>query len=140
MKKFLLILLVSFIFFGCSNDDDIVAEPILGSWELISIENEAVYTAPNDEHIFITFEETEYMGKTEANEFGGDYSLSANRLFITNSYTTEVPDTEWGVLFYEALRNAYNEENERSEFSYTLQGERLILRSDEGTMTFNRLD
>lgn len=140
MQKFLLVLFVPFVLFGCSNDDDVVSEPVVGSWELVSIENEVVHNSPDDEQILITFEETEYVGKTEANEFGGDYNLSGNKLFLTNSYTTEAADTEWGLLFYEALRGAYSKDHERSEFSYSLQEENLTLRSNEGAMIFNRLE
>lgn len=140
MKKVFYSMLLSVILLGCSNDDEVSISPLLGSWELMSVENEAVYEAPNNEEIVITFEEREYTGETLVNEFGGDYQIVGNDLLFTNSYTTEKEETAWGNLFYEGLQKAYSEEEERSEFVYTLYGNRLTLRSAEDEMIFIRYE
>lgn len=133
-------MLLSVILLGCSNDDEVLVSPLLGSWELMSVENEAVYDAPDNEEIVVTFEEREYTGETLVNEFGGDYEIVGNELLLTNSYTTEKEETAWGNLFYEGLQKAYSEEEEGSEFVYTIQGNKLTLRSAEDEMILIRFE
>ncbi|GHA45647.1 hypothetical protein GCM10007103_28410 [Salinimicrobium marinum] len=140
MKKILYTMLLSVILLSCSDDDDVEVNPLVGSWELMAVDNEAVYDAPEDEEIVITFKEREYIGETSVNEFGGDYEIVSNRLLLTNSYTSEIGETAWGNLFYEGIRNAYDEEEERSEFTYTIQGDTLTSRSTEDIMIFTRFE
>ena len=137
MKKSLVLILVVFVLMGCSKEEE-SGNALLGKWALQSVENEALYTSPEDEQILITFESTTYAGITENNDFGGDYSIDVDSLYLTNSYTTEIEETAWGNVFYETLRKAYNEDKERSEFKYILQANELTLRNSEEILIFRR--
>lgn len=140
MRKIMLMILGVLLLIGCS-DDDGNGSPLLGNWELMIIKNDGLYTSPEDESLVIEFEESEYTGRTDANEFGGDYSIRGNTIFLTDSYTSEVGDTAWGNMFYEALRTTYDEEEESAEFSYNLTSDMLVLSSEEGVeLTFERVD
>lgn len=142
MKKLILTILVIASIYSCSKDDDndIIIEPFLGSWGLNSIENEAFYSSPEDENIIIIFEESEYTGETNNNDFGGDYEISGDSLYLTNSFTSDTKDSQWGLLFYESLQRAYDEEGERAAFYYIVSETSLTLRSEEEVMVFDRLE
>lgn len=139
MKKFVFNLLIVLMICGCSKEEN-VDSALEGSWKLQSIEADFVQSSPEDEVISVTFEEEVYTGRTEANEFGGDYITVDDSLFLTNSYTSEVAETEWGLRFYEALREAYEETEERSKFLYILDDDRLVLRNEEENMIFEVLE
>lgn len=137
MKKYLLLILVLLVFAGCSGDDG-NASSLTGSWNLQSIENQNLYTSPANENILLTFENSTYRGFTNNNEFGGDYEILGDSLYITNSYTSEAGETAWGNVFYKALRKAYDEKYERAEFKYVRRGKQLTLRSLGDVMVFAR--
>lgn len=139
MKNFAFYFLILISLFSCSKEDD--ADAILnGRWQLESIEGEVVQQAPPNEVVFVVFENGSYTGKTNVNDFGGDYAVERDSIFLFNSFTTEKTETEWGLTFYESLRNAFNEENARSEFMFILDNTELILKNEEEILIFKDMN
>ncbi|WP_424492903.1 lipocalin-like domain-containing protein [Salinimicrobium sp. GXAS 041] len=139
MKKLQLFTLLLVILCACSKEDD-TATVLNGSWKLERIEDGFIENSPNDEEITISFENDVYTGRTEANEFGGDYTVARDSLFLSNSYTTEVTETEWGQKFYESLRMAFDEREERSKFRMVIEGSILTLRNGSKNLIFEATD
>ncbi len=137
MKKLQLYTLLLIILCACSKEDD-TGTVLNGNWKLESIEDGFIENSPNDEEITISFENDVYTGRTEVNQFGGDYSVAKDSLFLSNSYTTEVTETEWGQRFYESLRIAFDEREEHSKFLIILEGSNLTIRNGTKNLIFER--
>ena len=79
MKKLQLYTLLLIILCACSKEDD-TGTVLNGNWKLESIEDGFIENSPNDEEITISFENDVYTGRTEVNQFGGDYSVAKDSL------------------------------------------------------------
>lgn len=88
----------------------VVAEnSVVGDWEVLRFEDETqniLMSAPEGEETIITFSSSGFEGRTERNEFEGEYQLKAeNKILITEYYSTEAQETALGQMFYEAMRS-----------------------------------
>lgn len=79
-----------------------------GTWQVLHFEDESgntVISSPEDEEIVLTIDSSSFEGTTERNEFEGEYQVQAkNRILFTEYVSTEEEETDFGKIFYDAMR------------------------------------
>ncbi len=103
---------------GCDTESDATFNPINveGVWRVSAIHNSTpqgpTVGAPDDEDIIITFlSDGTFTGTTTVNTFDGNYAVNGTTLRIVELLTTEVGETSFGFLFYDALDAAAAQTN-----------------------------
>lgn len=147
MKKTIYILAIVLITLnsGCSSDSDsgafIVPQQLITTWELTDIElGSNTFTSPDDESIQITFNnDTSFSGSTSLNTFNGSFATNNGILRIGNFVTTEVEETAFGERFFDFLTAGGTADNpDILEFSFSVQGNILMISFSGGTLILNR--
>jgi len=131
LDKYTVILFLSLLSLGCSEDDELVNETLLGSWELVNYYNEAtdeINKPPSgSDPISITFEETDFQGSTGRNNFFGDYNSELNDLSFVSFVGTEIVESEWGTLFFQTIASTYDSEEELFVMKFNIENNLLII-------------
>nr|WP_299343484.1 META domain-containing protein [Allomuricauda sp.] len=128
----LVALMISLFFVGCSDDDPVQNQTLLGQWELVAISASDSPIGPvlepaEGETISITFQGNgEFSGSTSINAFGGTNSTDNDTLFINEMISTQALDTEFGQAFYQAINDSSNGAGEPSIFEMTFVGEDIL--------------
>ncbi|WP_343487045.1 META domain-containing protein [Allomuricauda sp. d1] len=151
MKKRLIGLFSLFVvvlcFISCSTDADEIennSNALSGSWQVMTVQvssDEFTQEAPNGEVIEITFaNDGRFTGSTSNNTFGGRYELDGMVLTMLEFTTTEVADTPYAGIFYDAIEAAILPGTTRAQFDFELsEAGTLTLRfSDSGVMALQR--
>jgi hypothetical protein len=117
---------------SCSDsDNDAEASPVSGSWRVEEVkisDGTLTQRAPNDEDIIITFEEGgAFTGSTSANTFGGRYEIEGTTLTMTEFTTTEVADTPFAGVFFDAISEAIVPNTTYAQFGFSFESQDLIL-------------
>lgn len=131
IEKYLGILFLSLLCLGCSEDDEVVNETLLGSWELVDYYDQATDETTNppsgSDTIRITFEETDFQGSTGRNTFFGDYTSELNDLSFVSFAGTEIAESEWGTLFFQTIASTYDSDSELFTMKFSLENNMLII-------------
>jgi len=148
LKPLVMALLVILFTYSCNESDDggtqIANSPILGIWNVASVkvsEATLVQNSPSDETITITFEEGgTYTGSTPANTFDGRFELEGTSTLTWLEFTsTEVADTAFAGIFFEAVTAAIVPDSTFAQFRYSFDGQNMILDfGDDGQMILTR--
>ena len=117
---------------ACSDsENEAQASPVLGSWRVqeVKISDETLtQRAPSDEDIVITFEEGgSFTGSTSANTFGGRYELEGTTLTMTGFSSTEVADTPFAGVFFDAVAEAIVPNTTYAQFGFTFDSQDMVL-------------
>ncbi len=130
-------------FGGCDrnkNDSPPIQDNLSGTWSLIWILDEDVLysyeTANTKVNLDFNFEDNTYAGTTNHNEFFGDFEKSENRLVLTRFITTEVAETDYGQIFYAAINESFNSENDSHDMTYTIASDKLYITSGTTSLHF----
>ncbi len=140
----LFLLLVLLVVIGCNednnNDDqqgEVLDHEIVGSWEVIRYEDldgsNQTFSPDNENPVVINFSDSlRFSGNTNNNEFEGDFTVNDTSIFITGFVTTAVSETDWGMMFYDALRDAQSGSDISSfTWDYTLTPTTLVIQSND---------
>lgn len=136
MKKvFKIVLICAMVVFAnmsCSDsENEPQASPVLGSWrvEEVKISDETLtQRAPSDEDIIITFEEGgSFTGTTSANTFGGRFELEGTTLTMTEFSSTEVADTPFAGVFFDAVAEAIVPNTTYAQFGFSFESQDMVL-------------
>ncbi|MEM1340389.1 MAG: META domain-containing protein [Bacteroidota bacterium] len=130
-KSFFAVVLVGLLAVSCDSSDDATSNPVLGTWRIVSIkvsDQTLTQRSPSDERITITFnEDNNFSGSTSVNQFNGRYELENTTLTLLEFTTTEVLDTTFGTVFYEAIAEAIVPDRTFAQFGSSFDSENLIL-------------
>ena len=92
MKKFITGILISLIFFSCSNTKNLTGNTsntnIEGEWRLVSIEGRPAETISSNKTPFIRIDMTEarISGSTGCNSFSGPLKINANTVDLSQPF------------------------------------------------------
>lgn len=143
IKSTMLFLLICL--FSCSNDATInTTESLIGTWELVEFREQTATTSMNDldnsGSIVISFSNESFEGDSGRNGFFGDYTIQTKGLLIFDFFTSEVNESEWGQMFYDAIGLTYNSTNNNYQMSFDVVGNTLIMEYEPNRfMDFNKL-
>ena len=141
MKNFFLLLFFSF-FLSCSESDKLSESALIGTWELVQIEdklhNETFVASDNSEKFVIIFEESEFEGSTGRNQFFGDYKATTKNLSFSEFGISEVAESEIGNEFNKALGTMYDADSDEYSMIYSIENDILELRTSESKIIFKR--
>lgn len=138
---FLALTVIAFISCSSDADDNGQNSVLLGSWQVTSIKvssEHLVQQPPNGEVLTISFQGNgEFSGNTANNVFGGRYEIKGMTMTMLEFTTTEVADTPFAGVFYEAITAAIVDGTTRAQFDLELSSENQLTFSfgDSGSMT-----
>ncbi len=144
LKKLLILTFISCAISACSdsdNEETPVDSPVSGTWRVTSVkvsQSALTLPAPNGENILISFEnDGTFSGSTGANTFNGRYELvGENTLAMLEFTSTEVADTSFAGIFYDAIEAAILPNSTTAQFGYSFDGNVMTLVfGAEGLMT-----
>lgn len=132
--KYLLIftmILTAVVSCSDSDDEDNANSPVVGTWRIteVQVSNQTLnQRSPEDETISITFEAgTDYSGSTSSNTFDGRYEVDQTTLTLLEFTTTEVADTPFAGVFYEAIEEAIVPNTTYAQFALSFESQNLLL-------------
>lgn len=141
MMKRIYSLILALVLISCSSDNDAISD-LEGSWLLEKVQMESAHTAPNDDEVVLHFRDGMLNGNAGSNIYRGGYSVQfGKRLIVSGMSSTYVATTPWEDIYLAAFMEAYKKADGQFEFSYTINGQNLILETggEESTrMIFTR--
>lgn len=144
LRKFMILTLIACAISACSesdNEETPVDSPVSGTWRVTSVkvsQSALTQPAPNGEDILVSFEnDGTFSGSTGANTFSGRYELvGANTLAMLEFTSTEVADTSFAGIFYDAIEAAILPNSTTAQFGYSFDGSIMnLVFGAEGLMT-----
>ncbi|MFN3137121.1 MAG: hypothetical protein ACE37L_05510 [Allomuricauda sp.] len=137
-EKYFYVVFLSFLSFGCSENDEVINETLLGSWELMAYYNQSTGEMRNppsgSDSIRITFQENEFQGTTGRNTFFGDYTTELSTLSLLSLNGTEIAESEWGILFFQTIASTYDSDQELFFMEYNIENNILNIEYDESNL------
>lgn len=144
MRKILLLFLIG-ITVACSTSNEArETEMLIGSWRFIDYTDAAAQIqSPTPEtagDIILTFKEIGFEGTTGRNDYLGMYAADSKNLTFSEFGISEVAETEQGEKYLNVLQEAYDPEDQRFHFKYTIEEDMLNLQySNSGFLMFRRI-
>ena len=133
LNSLLALALLSTLALSCSDSDDDATNnsPVLGTWRVLEVlvsDQTLTQRSPSDETISVTFEAGgNFTGNTSVNSFDGRYELNQSTLTMLEFTTTEVADTPFAGVFYEAIAEAIVPNSTQAQFGFSFENQNLIL-------------
>lgn len=127
------LILGSTLVLSCSNSDDNDSNnsPLLGTWRVLEVlvsDQTLTQRSPSDETISMTMESGgTFSGSTSVNSFSGRYEVNQSTLTMLEFTTTEVADTPFAGVFYEAISEAIVPNSTQAQFGFSFDSQNLIL-------------
>ncbi|WP_220123549.1 hypothetical protein [Flagellimonas oceani] len=109
---------------------------MIDRWELIRFQNSdgtnIVEPQTGETPIILNFlENLDFHATTTSNEINGNFTTEQEKLIITNFATTLVSETDWGIMFYEALEAARDPNSLEIIMEFSVSSETLRLSYNE---------